>query len=606
ADEVVVPAQQPDIAWGRPDPDEPATWLHLVSPTPGTANDPTGVTALGGVTFSRPAGSFRDSFQLTLATITEGATIKYTTNGRVPGLFAGATFENPLTVDKTTHFRAGVFLGSKLISPLTDAFYFAVDPGLESFSSDLPVALIHTGGHDFRKDSGFDPPLTPVSSLFVEGSASERASLTNPPDFIGRAGMNVRGASSREWPKKQFKFETWNTADDDESVSLLGFPEDADWILAAPYFDKSLIRNHLTFRWWESLGYDSPRTRFFELFLDSNGDDVFTMEDYEGIYVLTEKIEPGKDRVDVPPIRPVESAPGTFTGGFIAEGTNVNQQWVSRKGIRMKLVEPKDSENRPEEKAWFRSYFDEVEAAIFSDTFDDPETGYRRYLDLPSHIDYDIMREISRNIDGASTFFSIREDEKIHMGPLWDYNQAYGLTRLFEPNPGWKTDGWNVEYMTNGSHWLKWWLELEKDSDYQTAWNDRWVALRETLLSNEKLFSDIAATAALLEESQQRNFTRWDILGRAVWSTGGSTRADPGETDRTTYGAEIEFVRSWLEARLAWIDAQVPGAPTFNQAGGAVAKGFPLEISLQTPFRPVNGQLVYTTDGTDPRLPGGR
>lgn len=57
-------------------------------------------------------------------------------------------------------------------------------------------------------------------------------------------------------------------------------------------------------------------------------------------------------------------------------------------------------------------------------------TGYAKYLDVPSQIDYDVMRELSRNVDGASTFFSIDRSGKLKMGPLWDYNQALGLSSL--------------------------------------------------------------------------------------------------------------------------------------------------------------------------------
>ncbi len=607
-DEIVLPPQHPDIAFGRPHPESEAP-LFLVAPTPAADNDPTGVSQLGGVTASVAPSTFSQPFELTLSTTTDGGSIKFTTNGSDPGLFSGANFTAPLTISQSTAIRAAVFIGSKRISPVTTWIYLATDDEVRVFSSDLPLVFIDSRGHDFTRDTSLSTTFEPtaVSSLFLEPGEDGRATLSGPPNYFGNAGMNVRGASSRAWPKKQYKFETWGEQSEDRPASLLGMPADADWILAAPYFDRSLMRNHLTFRWWEALGYYSPRTRFFELFLDQDGDRRFTMDDYQGIYVLTEKIKRSADRLDLPRLKPADGddASPPFTGSYVIEGTNVNQHWQSRSGIRLKYLEPREAELLPEAKAWIRDHYNAVEATVLEDEFQDAESGYRSILDVPSHIDYDILRELSRNIDGASTFLSFNAEGKIGMGPLWDYNQSFGLTSLFKPEPGWKTDGWNVEYMTRGGHWMKWWDHLGNDPEYQTAWNDRWVELRQGLFTNDRLLGDVAATAALLEESQERNFERWDILGKVVWSTGGGTRADPAEGERDTFAKEVAFVRDWLTARLAWIDSQVPAPPSFNRSGGAVPRGFSLEMGEGEGFKKFGGVIHYTTDGSDPRDAGG-
>ena len=588
-DEIEFPAQHPDIAFGRETP-QSDTATFLLNPTPGEPNDPTGVSSLGGVRYSRPAGVFHEPFEVTLSTETEGGVIRYTTNGREPSIFNGTTYSEPFTISESMCLRAHVQVGGKVVSPLETQIYLAVDDAVHAFDSNLPVVLIDSRGHDFSKDTSLSMgfPQSPVCSTFFDTTADGRAAVAAEPQHVGRAGMNVRGASSRGWPKKQYKFETWGELDEDRDVPLLDLPEDSDWILAAPYFDKSLMRNEITFRWWEKLGYYSPRTRFIELFVDMDGDARFTMDDYQGVYVLTEKIKASAERLDID------------DESYIVEATNVNQHWTSSTGIRLKYVEPRDGEDAPERKQAVRDHYNAVEQAVLADDQD-----YRSRLAVDSHIDYDIMRELSRNIDGASTFLSLDASGKVQMGPLWDYNQAYGLTRLFAPVPGWRTDGWNESYMTNGAHWMKWWNQLDEDPEYQQQWEDRWVELRQGVFTNEALLGDIDAIAALLDEGAQRNFERWDALGKAVWSTGGSTRADPGEGERDTYAKEVAFVRDWLTARLEWIDSQVPSPPGFNTNGGAVPEGFALEMHPGSGFKPSAGNVYFTLDGNDPRDPGG-
>ena len=59
-------------------------------------------------------------------------------------------------------------------------------------------------------------------------------------------------------------------------------PVENDWILYAPYSDKSLMRNFLTFNLGNKMGNYTPRTVYCELVV--NGD-------YQGIYILMEKIK---------------------------------------------------------------------------------------------------------------------------------------------------------------------------------------------------------------------------------------------------------------------------------------------------------------------------
>ena len=65
--------------------------------------------------------------------------------------------------------------------------------------------------------------------------------------YEGNIGIEFRGASSQTFPKKSYGLETRDENNEDLNVSLLGFPEEEDWILYGPYSDKSLMRNILIY-----------------------------------------------------------------------------------------------------------------------------------------------------------------------------------------------------------------------------------------------------------------------------------------------------------------------------------------------------------------------
>ena len=608
-DQVTLPVQHPDISYGRDE--ATGEFRYLINPTPGMVNDPTGVAVLEGVTFSEKAGTFELAFDLVLSTTSVGADIRYTLDGTLPTSGNGDVYGGALSISPvsgTSCVRAALFLETTQISPVETRIFLAVGSDLAGFDSNLPIVLLDSQGDDY---SGDDDPRTdyasqPVCSAMIEVGESGRAGVLDTAQFVGRAGMNVRGASSKTWPKKQFKFETWDEEDNDRDVSLLGMPSESDWLLQAPYFDKTLMRNEFVFHWWREMGYYSPRTRYVEVFLNPDPGEPFGVEHYQGVYLLTEKIKRSDERLDLTRLDAGDVAEPEITGGYSVQATNLNEDWVNGEGTRYKYVDPAEDELRPVQQAWLKDYIEAAEDSVYAANFADPMEGYAKYLDVPSQVDYDIMRELSRNTDGASTFFTIDRGGKLKMGPLWDYNQALGLSSLGTSalGYGYETFGWNGYYMRAG-HWLAWWNELDDDPVYQQAWNDRWVELREGVLSTDALLAKIDGDAALLDEAQVRNFEKWDILGVAVYVVNGRTRADPGDLSRDTYAKEVTFMRDWVEDRVAWIDSQVPSPPDFSQNGGAVVSGYQLTMGEGTSFAPFAGDVFYTTDGTDPMNGGG-
>ena len=105
------PPQRADISYGLAGSD--AVSVYFGDPTPGEANASTGwLGFVSDTRFSIDRGYYADPVEVEITTETEGATILYTRDGSVPAAGGGGedangdTYEGPITIDTTTTLRA--------------------------------------------------------------------------------------------------------------------------------------------------------------------------------------------------------------------------------------------------------------------------------------------------------------------------------------------------------------------------------------------------------------------------------------------------------------------------------------------------------------------
>ncbi len=592
------PVQHPDVSFGWNDARTAAGFF--VTPTPGTANGD--LLTLGlEVAISPPSNTFTETLEIALsAPLGSGQEIRYTTDGSPPvnSLFTKSPlYTGPILLTGNTRLRAAVFQGS-LSGPVATATYLKLAGDIQDFSSNLPFLLIDSGQPIAPTGS---PVLTPAQTLLFDvDPGSGRATITGDPQYAGRSGLRIRGRSSASFPKKQYKFETWDQDDQEENANLLGLGGESDWVLSAPYTDKSLMRNLLTFRLWAETGRPSIDGRFVELFLNSDSDRQFSYaDDYLGVYVLVESITLDDDRIDFDPPEDTD-LPGMITGGYIMEMGNADSQQFTTNGSGRSVAYRHKDPNLPDlntaQRGWIRTFILDFEKALYGPNFRHPDTGrpYADYTDTASQVDYKIFREWTRNFDGGSTFFYVPRGGKLTMGPLWDYNWALGNVNYAEGGdlPGYRTDGWNRSFTANVNGWSPWWLRFEQDPEWQQQLTDRWRALRQGPLSSARVHALIEEMATLLEqEAAGRNFQKWPVLGQFT------VISPPGYQNRTTYRSEVAYLEDWIRERMAWIDSQFLEPPNVFAVPGDNG----LEVTLSSP----DGAVYYTTDGSDPRAPGG-
>lgn len=379
--------------------------------------------------------------------------------------------------------------------------------------------------------------------------------------YDGNIGIEIRGSSSQSFDKKSFGFETWDEQGEDIDVELAGFPEEEDWIFYGPYSDKSLMRNVLIYDLSNQMSRYAVRTKFVDLTINN---------DYRGVYVFMEKIKRDKNRVDISKLKSEDISGGYIikidktTGedpnldfffeskydGFGNDGSGATQA-LQKIAFLYEYPDPEDIE--PEEKAYIKRYFADFEDALMSGNFADPTMGYRQYIDVASFIDFFILNELSHNVDAyrISTFMHKDKGHKLKMGPIWDFNLAFGNANYCR---GETTNDWAYQFNSycpgDGLRVPFWWPRLLEDNSFVSELQARWASLRTTILAAENLTATIDKHVKRLQHSGSidKNFERYDVLGTYVW---------PNFFIADSYEEELTYTQSWLSERMAWMDQAI-------------------------------------------------
>jgi hypothetical protein len=357
--------------------------------------------------------------------------------------------------------------------------------------------------------------------------------------YEGFIGIEIRGYSSSGWSdKKPYGFETRDELGENNNVSLLGMPSENDWVLHSPQADKTLLRNKLIYdiaRDMETEQY-APRSRFCEVVIDGN---------YRGVYVLVEKIKKDKNRVDLEKNK-VEN----ITGGFLVEMTpegRIKDDEVSFKTNTTKaslvVKYPDEEDITAEQLSYISTYFNEFESALFGDNLTDETLGYAKYIDVPSFIDHILISECFHQLDGltASQYFHKKQDGKLFMGPVWDFNRSMGNVNYYGI---YEFDMW---WMLNsrGNARTPYVNQLMTDPAFMKLYAARWFQLREGVLSLENITARIDNYVDLLDEAKDRNFARWPDMLETSYKQ---------YYVYDLYDAYITQIKDWVENKFLWLD----------------------------------------------------
>ena len=436
------------------------------------------------------------------------------------------------------------FVDSGMVDSWSIQFGSAPSHPVVFTSSNLPIVVINTNSQSLSDTNIL------VSMGIIYNEAGGRNHLSDAANnYNGKVNISFRGSTSRNFEKKPCKFETCDDAGIELPVSLLGMPAESDWNLIANYQDKTLMRIPLTYDLSRGMGHYASRYKNVEVVIN---------DEYRGVYALMEKPKRDSNRIDISKLTPDENSFPDITGGYIFKIDRPNEPgWSSllpgdspsNSHFFYQFVYPKAADITAPQQDYLKSFVDSFETVMNSPSFADPLTGYAKYIDVESFVDFFIINELSKNADAyrLSTYLykdKITKGGKLHIGPVWDYDIAWhncNYANSFDPN------FW--QYQTRDSVFPipAWWTRFMQDTTFVNTLYCRWNNLRQTILSTEYLNNYIDSIATALNESQQRNFIQFPILGAYILP-------NPQNQLNADYGTEIADLKTWVTNRSGWMD----------------------------------------------------
>ncbi|MFM9984056.1 MAG: CotH kinase family protein [Flavobacteriales bacterium] len=344
--------------------------------------------------------------------------------------------------------------------------------------------------------------------------------------FTRDVRIEVRGFSSTSFDKKQYTFTIAGDSTKKEKITPLGLNPSRRWILQGPYVDPSLIRNALVYSLWKEMGYWAPQSRYVELILNGN---------YQGVYLIMEKIEVNKSRLN---LAIDTSSANAFLVQLNRRKENddiiqVNEHFF----ILSDLPDLKKTEAyRLQTKSRLEKFCRDLE---------DP-MAHQESIDIRSLADFILVQEMVKNVDAykVSTWLykdDILKDDRIHFGPVWDFDLSVGSSNILR---GDSPESWI--YPTDKSI-PDFFANQFENPAFMAFMSSRYKELRSSIWSQQTLHHKIDSLVNCIgKEAIDRNFLRFPVLGQKTLNT--YHNVPP------THQEEIAKMKDWLNLRLIWMD----------------------------------------------------
>ena len=336
------------------------------------------------------------------------------------------------------------------------------------------------------------------------------------------ATVRIRGNSTSSGPKKPYNIKFSANTD------LFGMGKGKRFCLIANLYDPTLIRNHMVFEFARDLG--------MQYTLDSMLVDVYYNGSYVGCYQLCEAATEDDSRVDI------DCSKGDYIIERDAREDYGTTYITTSLGHRFGINEPENTTNA--QRIAIENHLRMAENAIRSRDIEQ----VKKYFDLESIIDSYICLEFFKNVDivvGSTRFYC--KDGKIHGGPVWDYDLSSGNC----------SSTYYVSYNNNFGDsaegiWCNhiWYDDLLLIDEYKEMLYDRYLEVQDQIIN---LYRDnvlgknaIDSIIGNASTSINRNFTE------APWRPG-RNYSELMRIPDSTYEANVEHLRAWLERRNTWL-----------------------------------------------------
>lgn len=409
--------------------------------------------------------------------------------------------------------------------------------------SNLPIVVIETDGGVTIPD---EPKVLGTMKIIwhPDGSRNYLTDIDDPAflNYNGRIGIETRGSTSQEFLQKKPYSLTTLMADNvsNNNVSILGMPEENDWVLNSLAFDQTGMRDVLAYELSERLGQYAPRRVYCEVMV--NGD-------YKGLYVFMEKIKVDKGRVNIQKMDETCNAYPEVTGGYITKSDKTTGgdpvAWEMEENgygwwptyVSFIHHYPKPEMVTQAQNRYIKQVFFDLEREASQHNVSAAD-GITSIIDVPSFIDFMMIAEYTSNVDvyNLSTFYHKDRNGKLRAGPVWDYNLAFGHDEFGSRS---RYDVWQFDNTDNTGP--RYFNDLFNTEEFHCLMAKRWHELtqRGQPLHYGLVCNRINQLDALITEAVGRDNQRWHQMSSHVYY--------------------VQEMKDWLQQRTNWLDSHFGG-----------------------------------------------
>ena len=361
--------------------------------------------------------------------------------------------------------------------------------------------------------------------------------------------MRGRGNYSWSFAKKGFNLRF------DDSIDLCGMGKSKKWALVANHYDRSLLRNSaagFVGRLFSNLEF-TPKDAAVDLYMNGS---------FRGSYILIERVNFEGGRLDEAELK-AEDTPQICSGPDPSVDTNsiINGsyllEWDFRKGANFNfgsgdghgwvgLKEPEDEDYCQNMGAYINDYVDRADRDLYDGAAD--SNDWMQWIDLPSAVDYYIAMEFLKPVDGnmwASVYMYKPRGEKIHFGPLWDFDLAMGSANragnVVSPSGWYLRNRLNVSAKQTDTTWFN---RMNQNPTFRAAVKTRWNQIDQNL---DNVVGYVRAQENLIDKSASDNYVKWNH----------DSQISQYQVIKSNWGADVDYLANWLDKRWLYMNGQL-------------------------------------------------
>lgn len=380
-----------------------------------------------------------------------------------------------------TQFLSGMFVILALVSctKKNDDTQIDVIEEVPILNEDIPAVIPHiyidTDGAEEVKDK----EVYLNAAIHIDGN--------NKFKDLAKVKTRIKGRGNSTWskPKKPYRLKL------DKKASLFNLPEAKDWVLLANYNDYTLMTNAVAMKIGKQLGL--PYTH------DIVAVDVTINGVYQGNYNLTQQVEIHENRVNV------------GDDGILWELDNYfDEEWkfkTNHLNLPVMLKDP-DPESDAQFGTW-KSEFQDFENLLFTKEF--PKNSFGNKFDKQQFVNFLLVNMLVGNHEVChpkSVYMHKRLGGKFTMGPIWDFDFAFGFSEEHARTYFNYTD-LDLIRENDGRIGAEFYKRMMKDAEIRILLHKTWKAYKSTKF--DELMQFIEVFAAEIRESQKKDYAKWKV-----------------------------------------------------------------------------------------------